>query len=139
MLQKSTSPDEFPYMLVVCEVVRCLHTPSDHSAPLGHLAQMRNFLDAKTQPRGRTVSVNAHYSAGTPAKQSGGQQSATIRCMESFALRISRRWFLGSALTAAGLLAEGPKGTTYPSVWRRYSDELTELDVFRLTDPAFSS
>ena len=59
--------------------------------------------------------------------------------MESFALRISRRWFLGSALTAAGLLAEGSRGTTYPSVWRRYSDELTELDVFRLTDLAFSS
>ena len=59
--------------------------------------------------------------------------------MESFALRISRRSFVLSGMAAAGLFAEGPKGTAYPSAWRRYSDALTELEVFRLTDPAYSS
>jgi len=57
----------------------------------------------------------------------------------SFASRISRRSFLVSGIAAAGLAAEGPKGTSYPSAWHRYSDALTELEVFRLTDPAYSS
>lgn len=60
--------------------------------------------------------------------------------MESFAGRISRRSFLVSGLAAVPLLAaEGPKGASYPSDWRRYADPTTELEVFRLTDPAYSS
>lgn len=59
--------------------------------------------------------------------------------MESFASRISRRAFLVSGMAAAGLMAEGPKGASYPSAWHRYSDQLTELEVYRLTEPSFSS
>jgi oligogalacturonide lyase len=59
--------------------------------------------------------------------------------METFAERFSRRTFLVSGMAAAGLAAEGPKGTAFPSAWRRYADPTTELEVFRLTDPAYSS
>ncbi|HEY2014258.1 MAG TPA: oligogalacturonate lyase family protein [Bryobacteraceae bacterium] len=60
--------------------------------------------------------------------------------METFAERFSRRAFLVSGIAAAGLLAQEPaKGTAFPSAWRRYADPTTELEVFRLTDPAYSS
>jgi oligogalacturonide lyase len=42
-------------------------------------------------------------------------------------------------MAAGQLLAEGPKGAAFPSAWHRYSDALTELEVFRLTDPSYSS
>jgi oligogalacturonide lyase len=40
---------------------------------------------------------------------------------------------------AAGLRAQGGRGTTFPAASRRYSDPTTELDVFLLTDPAYTS
>jgi len=46
---------------------------------------------------------------------------------------------LVSGIAAARLLAEGGKGTPFASDSKRYSDPTTELDVFRLTDPAYSS
>jgi oligogalacturonide lyase len=55
----------------------------------------------------------------------------------------SRRSFLVAGLAGTHLAAQGPegtpKGTTFPSDWRRYSDPTTELEVYRLTDPAYSS
>jgi oligogalacturonide lyase len=59
--------------------------------------------------------------------------------MVSFAERISRRAFLATGMAAAKLLAVAQKGTSFPSAWRRYPDPTTELEVFRLTDPAYSS
>jgi oligogalacturonide lyase len=53
--------------------------------------------------------------------------------------RASRRAFLLSTLAAGRLVAEGTKGEVHPSDARRYSDPTTELEVFRLTDPAYSS
>lgn len=53
--------------------------------------------------------------------------------------RWTRRGFLFSGLAAAGLAAEGPKLPSFPSGGRRYSDPSTDLDVYRLTDPAHSS
>jgi len=55
----------------------------------------------------------------------------------------SRRGFLFSGV-AAGLLAqEKPAqektGAGFPSAIKRYSDPTTELDVYRLTDPSYSS
>jgi len=52
--------------------------------------------------------------------------------------RCTRRQLLVTGFAAA-LGAEGQKGTEYASDWRRYSDPSTELVVYRLTDPAFSS
>ena len=46
---------------------------------------------------------------------------------------------LVSGWATARLLAEGAKGTAFPSEARRYSDAATEFDVYRLTDPAYSS
>ena len=40
---------------------------------------------------------------------------------------------------AARLQAEGHKGAPFAAAWKKYSDPTTELDVFRLTDPAYSS
>jgi oligogalacturonide lyase len=40
---------------------------------------------------------------------------------------------------AARLAAEGARGTTFPAASRRYADPTTELEVFLLTDPAYSS
>jgi oligogalacturonide lyase len=54
----------------------------------------------------------------------------------------ARRWTRRQLLVAgfsATLLAEGQKGTEYPSDWRRYADPATELEVYRLTDPVYSS
>ena len=40
---------------------------------------------------------------------------------------------------AAGLAAEGHKGEPFPSDAERYPDPLTELDVYRLTKPDYST
>src|ERR1700694_826079 len=52
---------------------------------------------------------------------------------------ISRRSVLISGMAAVRLLAEGTKGAAFPTEWKRYPDPTTELEVFRLTDPAHSS
>jgi oligogalacturonide lyase len=46
----------------------------------------------------------------------------------------SRRSFLASAL-AAGFADQGPKEPPVPSEVSRYQDPITDLDVYRLTDP----
>ena len=51
----------------------------------------------------------------------------------------SRRSFLLSAVAACRLFADGYRGTTFPSESQRYQDPTTDLDVYRLTDPAYSS
>lgn len=51
----------------------------------------------------------------------------------------TRRTFLGSGFASTLLRAEGHKGAKYPTAAHRYPDPTTELDVYRLTDPAFSS
>jgi oligogalacturonide lyase len=53
-------------------------------------------------------------------------------------MRATRRAFLATlAASAAG--AELDKGKSFPSEWRRYPDPATDFEVYRLTDPAFSS
>jgi oligogalacturonide lyase len=53
-------------------------------------------------------------------------------------LRLTRRFFVASIAGASACLAVD-KGQTYPSEIKRYADEATELNVFRLTDPAHQS
>jgi oligogalacturonide lyase len=53
--------------------------------------------------------------------------------------RLSRRSLLLSGLPVFRLFAEGTKGTAFPPETKRYADPLTELEVYRLTDPAYSS
>jgi oligogalacturonide lyase len=53
--------------------------------------------------------------------------------------RFSRRGFLLSGVAAAQLGAQQKKVTSFPSEVKRYEDPSTELDVYRLTDPAHSS
>jgi oligogalacturonide lyase len=52
---------------------------------------------------------------------------------------MTRRRLCLSALAATRLFAEGPKGEIFPSGAGRYSDPLTELEVYRLTKPDYSS
>jgi len=52
---------------------------------------------------------------------------------------VSRRWFLLAGAAAGRLLADGQRGATFPSDFERYSDPATELDVYRLTKPDYSS
>jgi oligogalacturonide lyase len=52
--------------------------------------------------------------------------------------RLSRRSLLLSGL-AVRLLGQGGRGATFPAASRRYSDPTTELEVFLLTDPAYTS
>ena len=59
--------------------------------------------------------------------------------MAGSARRFSRRSFVIAGLAGMRLAAQGLKGTTFPSDWRRYSDPTTEMEVYRLTDPAYSS
>jgi oligogalacturonide lyase len=51
----------------------------------------------------------------------------------------TRRGFLFTGLAAAGMGADGRKLPTFPSDAKRYPDPATEIDVYRLTSPAYSS
>jgi oligogalacturonide lyase len=53
-------------------------------------------------------------------------------------MRPTRRALL-AALASTALHGELEKGRNFPSEWKRYKDSATEFDVYRLTDPAFSS
>ena len=53
--------------------------------------------------------------------------------------RWTRRGFLFTGLAAAGAAAENPRLPAFPPDVQRYADPSTELDVYRLTDPAYSS
>jgi hypothetical protein len=53
--------------------------------------------------------------------------------------RISRRRLILSALAASRLAAASAKGAAFPSDWLRFDDPSTELEVYRLTGPAWSS
>jgi hypothetical protein len=62
--------------------------------------------------------------------------------MAVFSRRFSRRFLLASAFFPAPLLAsdaKSQKGQTFEPEIERYPDETTELQVYRLTDPSFSS
>ena len=52
---------------------------------------------------------------------------------------ITRRRLFLSALAAARLPAEGRKGEVFPTDSVRYPDPLTEIEVYRLTNPDYSS
>src|SRR5947209_6745738 len=52
--------------------------------------------------------------------------------------RLSRRSLLLSTL-ATKLLAQAGRGAAFPAVSKRYADPTTELEVFLLTDPGYSS
>jgi oligogalacturonide lyase len=52
---------------------------------------------------------------------------------------MTRRSLVLSALAAGRLLAQGHKGETFPSDAERYPDPLTDLEVYRLTKPDYSS
>ena len=50
----------------------------------------------------------------------------------------SRRSFLLAGV-GARLLAQNGHGATIPAAVRRYPDPMTELDVYLITDPAYTS
>src|SRR4051812_107861 len=52
---------------------------------------------------------------------------------------ITRRSLFVSALAATRLFADGRKGEVFPTESVRYPDPLTELEVYRLTRPAYST
>ncbi len=52
---------------------------------------------------------------------------------------MTRRGFLMAGAAVGCLKAEGHKGAPFPAAWKKYSDPTTDLEVFRLTDPAYSS
>lgn len=53
--------------------------------------------------------------------------------------RSTRRSFVASALAAPVSAAEKEKGRTFASEWRRFADPATEFEVYRLTEPDYSS
>lgn len=53
--------------------------------------------------------------------------------------RWTRRAFLVSALGSRAFSEQREKGALLAPAWRRYADPATELEVTRLTDPAYSS
>src|SRR5262245_334347 len=61
-----------------------------------------------------------------------------IGTMQGTLRRLSRRSLL-AGMGAAPLFGAGTKGTAFPPDTRRYPDPLTELEVYRLTDPVYSS
>ncbi len=61
------------------------------------------------------------------------------RSMAHQGRRWTRRGFLFTGLAAAGMAAESRKLPVFPSDAHRFPDPSTELDVYRLTSPAYSS
>src|ERR1035438_1827496 len=61
------------------------------------------------------------------------------RIMAGTRSRASRRAFLAFALAAPRLAAQSQKGAALAPEWLRYQDPTTELEVVRLTDPAYAS
>ena len=62
--------------------------------------------------------------------------------MAVFLRRFSRRSLLLSSLLAFRASADetkGPKGQIFESDWKRYADPATELEVYRLTEPTYTS
>jgi oligogalacturonide lyase len=63
--------------------------------------------------------------------------------MAGFGRGCSRRGFLISSLAGSVLAQEKPAqertGASFPSAIKRYPDPATDFDVFRLTDPAYTS
>jgi len=56
--------------------------------------------------------------------------------------RFSRRFLFATGALALRAVADhpsGPKGQLFDSDWRRYSDPATELEVYRITDPTYTS
>jgi oligogalacturonide lyase len=58
--------------------------------------------------------------------------------MAGLARGLSRRGFLFSGF-ATGLFAQERPGASFPSAVKRYADPATDFDVYRLTDPSYSS
>jgi len=54
-------------------------------------------------------------------------------------LHFTRRAYLSALLACPVALGQSKKGEMLPAEVRRYSDPTTELEVIRLTDPAFAS
>jgi len=50
-----------------------------------------------------------------------------------------RLWTRRNFLGALGMASIAGKGATFPTDWRRFADPSTEFQVFRLTDPGYSS
>jgi oligogalacturonide lyase len=59
--------------------------------------------------------------------------------MTPFARDATRRSFLATVCAALPAFAQEKKGESFPAASHHYSDPTTELDVIRLTDPAYSS
>lgn len=59
--------------------------------------------------------------------------------MTPFARDATRRSFLATVCAALTAFAQEKKGESFPAASHHYSDPTTELDVIRLTDPAYSS
>src|SRR5947207_2656247 len=59
--------------------------------------------------------------------------------MSGVTLGLSRRRFLLSGIGAVGLRAQGRKGEVFHTDMVRYAGPLTDLEVFRLTSPNYSS
>src|SRR5580658_6038642 len=59
--------------------------------------------------------------------------------MTLFARNATRRSFLATVCAAVPAFAQDKKGESFPASSHHYSDPATELDVIRLTDPAYSS
>jgi len=80
-----------------------------------------------------------------PRRPSHSHRPEAFRFAPGFAIDtilrmgLSRRTLLVAGLAAGRLAAQSGKGAAFPAASRRYSDPTTELDVFRLTDPACSS
>jgi oligogalacturonide lyase len=62
-----------------------------------------------------------------------------MKFMAVFPRRFSRRSLLLSGIAAAGLSAQGKKGEVFPQDLKHYADPSTELDVYRITSPEYSS
>src|SRR4051812_26002509 len=107
----------------------------------------RSFFVPKTLARTASIMYRSRYgrnlqipfySVNRDGRSTSVLAPATIRTMAPES-GMTRRSLVLSALAAAALRAEGHKGEVFASEAFRYPDPLTEIEVYRLTFPDYSS
>ena len=101
------------------------------------------FASLTAFPSGRRFAghngQNPRYSGISMCNPPANARSCYHRFMTLFARDATRRSFLATVCAALPAFAQEKKGESFPAASHHYSDPTTELDVIRLTDPAYSS
>jgi oligogalacturonide lyase len=120
-----------PLHLQVCRRGRGFGYPTSLFASLSAFPSSRRFAGHN--------GPNPRYSGISNCNALAIVRSCYHRLMTLFARDATRRLFLATVCAAVPAFAQEKKGESFPAASRHYPDPTTDLDVIRLTDPAYSS